>query len=170
MACLRQHCPSACKLTQNAFVQSPVPLWMAVSSVQSLSHVRLFATPWAAAFQASLSMDSYRKEEINTSPPGGWLFQEIFTRLTDFFFFFFLLYLFTSPPLCFRKEPGIQILIRWLFWDTSLQSSWSAGFPNKVIFLASTPSLLDLLACCVVSRVSLDSVTCTTLYRVFCYR
>ena len=29
-----------------------------VSSVQSLSHVRLFATPWAAAYQASLSITS----------------------------------------------------------------------------------------------------------------
>ena len=31
-----------------------------VSSVQSLSHVRLFATPWTAAHQASLSITSSR--------------------------------------------------------------------------------------------------------------
>ena len=30
--------------------------WFAFSSVQSLSHVRLFATPWIAACQASLSI------------------------------------------------------------------------------------------------------------------
>ena len=30
--------------------------WVAFSSVQSLSHVRLFATPWIAARQASLSI------------------------------------------------------------------------------------------------------------------
>ena len=32
----------------------PITLWQ-ISSVQSLSHVRLFATPWIAAHQASLS-------------------------------------------------------------------------------------------------------------------
>ena len=31
-------------------------LYFTVSSVQSLSHVRLFATPWTAACQASLSI------------------------------------------------------------------------------------------------------------------
>ena len=30
--------------------------WFVISSVQSLSRVRLFATPWTAAFQASLSI------------------------------------------------------------------------------------------------------------------
>ena len=30
--------------------------WQSVSSVQSLSHVRLFATPWTTACQASLSI------------------------------------------------------------------------------------------------------------------
>ena len=37
---------------------SPVkgPCWGTVSSVQSLSHVRLFPTPWTAARQASLSI------------------------------------------------------------------------------------------------------------------
>ena len=45
------------------------------------------------------------------------------------------LYFFTSSPLCSIKEPGIQIPIRWLFWDISLLSSQSARFPNKVIIL-----------------------------------
>ena len=31
-----------------------------ISSVQSLSHFRLFATPWTAARQASLSITNYR--------------------------------------------------------------------------------------------------------------
>ena len=31
-----------------------------ISSVQSLSHFRLFATPWTAAHQASLSITNYR--------------------------------------------------------------------------------------------------------------
>ena len=33
---------------------------MLFSSVQSLSHVRLFATPWTAAHQASLSITNFR--------------------------------------------------------------------------------------------------------------
>jgi len=32
-------------------------------------------------------------------------------------------------------------LKRWLFWDISLWSSQSVGFPNKVVFFASTPNL-----------------------------
>ena len=37
--------------------------WIQFSSVQSLSHVRLFATPWTAAHRASLSITNSR------SPP-----------------------------------------------------------------------------------------------------
>ena len=33
---------------------------MIISSVQSLSHVRLFVTPWAVAHQASLSITNLR--------------------------------------------------------------------------------------------------------------
>ena len=33
---------------------------MEASSVQSLSHARLFATPWTAARQASLSITNYQ--------------------------------------------------------------------------------------------------------------
>ena len=36
------------------------PNWRSVSSVQLLSHVRLFATPWTAALQASLSITNSR--------------------------------------------------------------------------------------------------------------
>ena len=63
------------------------------------------------------------------------------------------------PHLRSIKEPGIQTLTRCLFWDVSLLSSQSAGFLNKVIFLASTSRLLDSLASHAPSRASLDSVT-----------
>ena len=47
-----------------------------------------------------------------------------------------------SPlPLCSIKETGIQTPIRCFFGDISLPSSGSASFPNKVVFLASTPRL-----------------------------
>ena len=72
-------------------------------------------------------VDYYRKQEINISPPQDWPFQVMFARLMVF-----SLYFLTSPHLCSIKEPGIQILIRWLFWDVSLPSSQSARFPSKV--------------------------------------
>ena len=81
-------------------------------------------------------VDGYRKEKINTFLPGGWPFQEIVVRLMVFFTLHP-----HFPHRCSIKEPGIQTLIRWLFWDISLPSSGSAGFLNKVIFLASTPHL-----------------------------
>ena len=56
-------------------------------------------------------------------------------------------------------ESGIQSPVRWLRWDVSLPSSWSASFLSKVEFLASTPHLSDSLASCVVSRDSSASVT-----------
>ena len=83
-----------------------------------------------------------RKEEINTCPP----------ILPDKWPFYFT----SSPPLllCSRKETGIQIPVRWLltwvfflvcfcfcFWDTTLPSSLSASFLNKVVLLASIPHL-----------------------------
>ena len=40
----------------NFFSQSIACLFILFSSVQSLSHVRLFATPWTTAHQASLSI------------------------------------------------------------------------------------------------------------------
>ena len=48
---------------------------------------------------------------------------------------------------------------RMVPWNISLPSSWSPGFQNKIIFLTSTPHLLDSLACHVVSRMNLGSGT-----------
>ena len=51
-------------------------LWISVSSVQfssgqSLSHVQLFATPWTAACQASLSITNSRSL-LNSRPLSQW--------------------------------------------------------------------------------------------------
>ena len=43
--------------------------------------------------------------------------------------------------------------------DTSLTSSWSVGFPNKVTVPCPSNLSLDLLGCCAVSSTNLDSVT-----------
>ena len=43
------------------------------SIVKSLSHVRLFATPWTVAYQASLSMEFSRQEYWSGFPfPSPW--------------------------------------------------------------------------------------------------
>ena len=97
-----------------------------------------------------LPVGGHRKEEINTSPPWGLPFQEIFTISIVF-----LLYSISVP----KKNPSIQTQIRWLFWELNLPFSWPARFLNKVVILASAPHLSDLLAWCEVIRVSLDSVT-----------
>ena len=69
----------------------------------------------------------YRKEEINISPPQSWPFHEIFARLIAFYF--------TSscPSTLFYKRTWHSDFIRWLFWDISQPSSWSADFLNKVV-------------------------------------
>ena len=71
--------------------------------------------------------------------------------------------LLTLVPQCFSlalwKNLTSRPWQRWLFWDISLPSSGPASFPNKVVFLASTPHLSDSLAYCMASRGSLDSVT-----------
>ena len=49
-------------------------------------------------------------------------------------------------------------ITRWLFWGASLPSSRSAGFLNKVIFLASTLHLGFIgLSCCEQSKFGLDN-------------
>ena len=89
-----------------------------------------------------------RKEEINTSPSQGLLF-----------FICFVLLPYLSPSLFCKRTWHPETQVRLLFWDICLSSSWSAGFLNKVIFLASTAHSSDLLACHAASRTSLDLVT-----------
>ena len=76
---LLQSCPTLCNPTDGSPPSSPVPgilqartlEWVAISfsnawkwkvKVKSLSRVRLLATPWTAAYQASPSMGFYRQE------------------------------------------------------------------------------------------------------------
>ena len=75
----RQSCPTLCDPTDGSPPGSPVPgilqartlEWAAISfsnawkwkvKVKSLSHVRLLAIPWTAAYQAPLSMGVSRQE------------------------------------------------------------------------------------------------------------
>ena len=98
-----------------------------------------------------------RKEKTNTSLCLRLAILGDISKINGIFFF--LIFFLTAPQLYSIKEPDIHTPTRWLFSDISLPSSWSAGFLNKVIFLASTLCPLDSLASHVASRVSLDSVT-----------
>ena len=55
---LESRLPGEISITSD--MQMTPPLWQKVSSVQSLSCVRLFATPWITARQASLSITNSR--------------------------------------------------------------------------------------------------------------
>ena len=95
-----------------------------------------------------------RKEKTNTPPCLRLAILGDICKINGLFTLF--------PPPCHLwsiKEPGIQTPKRWLFWNISLPSSWSAGFLNKIVFLASTPRLSDSLACHVESTASLELVS-----------
>ena len=65
-------------------------------------------------------------------------------------------------PALFYKRNWHLVPIRLFFWYPSLpsyQSDDQSGFPNKAAIPCLNTSSPSLLACCVVSRVSLDSVT-----------
>ena len=56
----------------------------ALSSVQSHSHVRLFATPWTAAHQASLSITNSRSLYSNSCPLSRWCHPAISSSVVPF--------------------------------------------------------------------------------------
>ena len=78
-----QSCPTLCDPIDSSPPGSPIPRilqartleWVAISfsnawrvKVKSLSHVRLLATPWTAAYQASPSMGFSRQENWSGVP------------------------------------------------------------------------------------------------------
>ena len=82
---LLQSCPTMCNPTDGSPLGSPVPgilqartlEWVAISfsnarkgkgKVKSLSHVRLLATPWTAAYQTLPSMGFSRQEYWSRVP------------------------------------------------------------------------------------------------------
>ena len=107
------------------------------SSVQSLSHVRLFATPWIGARQASLyilnSQSSLRLMSIESVMPSSHL---IFCHP--------LLLLHPIPPniRVFSKESTLRM--RWpKYWSFSFSISPSKEHPGLISFRMDW---LDLLA------------------------
>ena len=118
--------------------KSPLePIRFQFSSVQSLSHVRLFATPWIAARQASLfitnSQSSPRLKSIESVMPSSHL-----TLCRP------LLLLHPNPPSIrvFSNESTLHM--RWpKYWSFSFSISPSKEIPGLMSFRMDW---LDLLA------------------------
>ena len=112
-------------------------MYVSVSSVQSLSHVQLFATSWTAPCQASLSINSSRSlsklMSIESMMPSNHL---ILYRP--------LLLLLPIPPSIrvFSNESALRI--RWpKYWSFSFSISPSNEHPGLIFFRMDW---LDLLA------------------------
>ena len=71
----------------------------------------------------------------------------------------FLLYILTSSPSLFYKRNWHLDPNKMVLGDANPPSSWSAGFLYTVAIPSLNTSFPDLLACRVVSSVSLDLVT-----------
>lgn len=84
-------------------------------------------------------MNDCRQEEINTVPPEADQNQEMLDFALSHF----------STKRSLNSNLGMKVL-----WDTSLPSSGSMGFLNKVAIPCPKKSSLDFLACQAVSRVS----------------
>ena len=107
------------------------------SSVQSLSHVRLFATPWIAARQASLSItisrSSLRLTSIESVMPSSYL---ILCRP--------LLLLPSIPPSIRVFSNESTLCMRWpKYWSFSFSIIASKEIPGLISFRMDW---LDLLA------------------------
>ena len=108
-----------------------------VCSVQSLSHVQLFATPWITAYQASLSITSSRSSlrftSIESEMPSSHL---ILGRP--------LLLLPPIPPRIRVFSNKLTLSMRWQkYWSFSFSISPSKEIPGLISFRMDW---LDLLA------------------------
>ena len=107
------------------------------SSVQSLSHVQLFATPWAAARQASLSITNFQ------SPPKPMCIESVMpsNHLILYHPLLLLPSIFPSIRVFLNESP---LCIRWAkYWSFSFSISPSSEHPGLISFRMDW---LDLLA------------------------
>ena len=114
-------------------------IWFSIqfSSVQSLSHVRLFATPWTAACQGSQSITN------------SWSLLKLISiesvMPSNHFILCHPLFLLPSIFLSIRVFPKESVLhIRWTkYWSFSCSISPSSEYPGLISFRMDW---LDLLA------------------------
>ena len=107
------------------------------SSVQSLSHVQLFATPWTAAYQASLSITN------SWSPPKLMSIESVMPSNHLILCCPLLLLPSILPSIkVFSNESALRI--RWpKYWSFSFNISLSNEYPGLISFRMDW---LDLLA------------------------
>ena len=104
------------------------PMWFGVSSVQSLSRVRPFATPWIAARQASLpitnSRSSLKLRSIESVMPSS-----------HFILCCPLLLLLPTPPSIWVFSNESTLCMRWLkYWSFNFIISPSNEHPGLISF------------------------------------
>ena len=111
-------------------------LFLQFSSVQSLSRVRLFATPWIAAHQASLSITTPGVHS-NSCPSSQWCHLAISSSVIPF----------SSCPQSLPASeffPMTQLCMRWpKYWSFSFSIIPSKEYPGLISFRMDW---LDLLA------------------------
>ena len=126
-----------CSLHRKPNSDSKYLLWVQFSSVQSLSHVWLFATPWTAAHQASLSVTN------PWCPPKPMSIESVipFNHLILCRPLLLLPLIFLSIRV-FSNESALHI--RWpKYWSFSFNISPSNEYPGLISFMMDW---LDLLA------------------------
>ena len=108
-----------------------------IASVQLLSHVRLFVTPWMAAHQASLSITN------SQSPPKPMSIESVMPS-NHFILCRALLLLPPNPHSIRVFSSESTLLIRWpTYWSFSFSISPSSEHPGLISFRMDW---LDLLA------------------------
>jgi len=112
--------------------------WHPFCSVQSRSHVRLFATPWTAALQASLSITNSR------GPPKLMSIESVMSSNHLILCRPLLLLPSIFPSIrVFSNEPAL--LIRWpKYWSFSFNISPSNEYPGLTSFRMNWLDLLSV--------------------------
>ena len=116
--------------------KKPLLRYSEFSSVQSLSHVQLFATPWTAAHQASLSLTN------SQSPPKPMSIESVMPSNHLIFCHPLLLLPSIFPSIrVFSNESAL--LIRWpKYWSFSFSISPSNEHPGLISFRMDWLNLL----------------------------
>ena len=108
------HPPAPTALNPESFVNSFYPQCLVLSSVQLLSHVRLFPTPWTATRQASVSITNSRVCS-NSCPLSQWCHPTISSSVIPF-------------SSCLRSFPASGYFHMSRFFSSGGQSTWVSAF------------------------------------------
>ena len=131
-------------ISQTCIVKSSMSSRVLFSSVQSLSHVRLFATPWTAACQASLSINNswsflklisiaaFSKSSLNIWKFLGHILLK--PILKDFEHYFSSMW----------NECNCMVV--WTFFGITLLWDWKENWPFPVLWPLLSFPFVDILS------------------------